>query len=898
MTLKPPNTPTDDLSSLLDFELAQLPYNAWAYGATGEGISNETASLQRGLDAAAGANFEIPIGTYKTTCAAGTATTAVGSYSLTSVTPTTGWVNGEPIHGEGIPIGTTIASGAGTATMVMSAPATIANTLVPIKTCLLVRANTTVTCHKYAQFNVTGTGNAVEFYTATRRTPVTGFTLPANTVESAEVIPLSTVSAASFAVGNFVQLRDSYTLGGEICHRETNIVEYVVAGTATATTTNTSPNLTLVSPASTANTTTSSTSLTAVAPTTGWSNGMIVTGSGIPSGTTIVSGAGTATMVMSAASSSTQTGIAISSGWYNGMLVTGTNIPAGTYIVSGAGTATMVMSQNATNTTAGVTITGSGIWLKYPVNYAYLTSLSAAISIVSPADNTHWKCGKFDLTGVVSNVGGADRDVFYIEWGSNCSIEDITAVNYPNKVINFYACVNCHQRRIVAYLPSAVGPGEGYGCRLEYSRDCSIRQVWGRSIRHTADLSGGSDCLVDGVFSTGGVVASQIAAFIHGLESKRHRVINVFASNVETAFGAGNGTFGGDFDFVAEGIVSHRCDTSVAIINGCSGWTVRAQTKNSTIRAGTVDNSTNGYFEVTCDGIVTNPSGYGAVTVSGTSGDIVIKPRIRNPIFKGVAITATATAGKITILDADIDMGTVNANGIDATSLVATSKVLVSGGTIKMNNVNPSAISLTGPAGSELAVERGTQITGTMLRGIVMLGGSTDQIVKGTKFRGTISEQVRVEAGTVHIGGGADFTTGTAIRMATAATALFIGDVDLSAATTKLSNTAAASVTGGDALRHITPVTLNSTDAAFTLTPSASSESTYFTAVMAANRIVTLSTTNAYLGARFNITRTAASTGAFTLDVGTGPLKSLAVSQWCQVTYNGAAWVLTAFGSL
>lgn len=88
----------------------------------------------------------------------------------------------------------------------------------------------------------------------------------------------------------------------------------------------------------------------------------------------------------------------------------------------------------------------------------------------------------------------------------------------------------------------------------------------------------------------------------------------------------------------------------------------------------------------------------------------------------------------------------------------------------------------------------------------------------------------------------------------------------------------------------------NSTDSAFTLTPDTSPEHTIFTAVMAAGRVVTLSTTGAIAGMKFKITRTAASTGAFNLDV--GGLKNLAVSQWCEVTYNGSAWVLTSFGSL
>jgi hypothetical protein len=42
--------------------------------------------------------------------------------------------------------------------------------------------------------------------------------------------------------------------------------------------------------------------------------------------------------------------------------------------------------------------------------------------------------------------------------------------------------------------------------------------------------------------------------------------------------------------------------------------------------------------------------------------------------------------------------------------------------------------------------------------------------------------------------------------------------------------------------------------------------------------------------------RTAASTGAFNLDV--GGLKNLAVGQWADVEYDGAAWFLSRFGAL
>ena len=67
---------------------------------------------------------------------------------------------------------------------------------------------------------------------------------------------------------------------------------------------------------------------------------------------------------------------------------------------------------------------------------------------------------------------------------------------------------------------------------------------------------------------------------------------------------------------------------------------------------------------------------------------------------------------------------------------------------------------------------------------------------------------------------------------------------------------------------------------------------------LTADQSVTLNTASVPNGARYRIVRTANATGAFNLNVGTGPLKALTAGQWCDVDYNGSAWVLTAFGSL
>lgn len=93
-------------------------------------------------------------------------------------------------------------------------------------------------------------------------------------------------------------------------------------------------------------------------------------------------------------------------------------------------------------------------------------------------------------------------------------------------------------------------------------------------------------------------------------------------------------------------------------------------------------------------------------------------------------------------------------------------------------------------------------------------------------------------------------------------------------------------------------VSADNGDAATSIQARVSETTQWWATPLTSNRAVTLSTTGAYNGAKFHIVRTTAATGASTLDVGVGPLKSLAAGQWCDVEYNGSAWFLTAAGSL
>lgn len=87
-------------------------------------------------------------------------------------------------------------------------------------------------------------------------------------------------------------------------------------------------------------------------------------------------------------------------------------------------------------------------------------------------------------------------------------------------------------------------------------------------------------------------------------------------------------------------------------------------------------------------------------------------------------------------------------------------------------------------------------------------------------------------------------------------------------------------------------------DSAATLTGGTSKSTQIWNTPITADRAVTLTASPAWGDLKFKIVRTAAATGAFNLNVGTGPLKALAAGTWCEVTFNGTAWVLTAYGAL
>lgn len=98
-------------------------------------------------------------------------------------------------------------------------------------------------------------------------------------------------------------------------------------------------------------------------------------------------------------------------------------------------------------------------------------------------------------------------------------------------------------------------------------------------------------------------------------------------------------------------------------------------------------------------------------------------------------------------------------------------------------------------------------------------------------------------------------------------------------------------------IRHEGMTTIASdATAAFTWITFTNAPSIQLNVPITANRAVNLSTANAYVGESIEFTRTAAATGAFNWSI--GGLKNLAVSTWCRVTFDGAAWYLAAYGAL
>ncbi len=88
-------------------------------------------------------------------------------------------------------------------------------------------------------------------------------------------------------------------------------------------------------------------------------------------------------------------------------------------------------------------------------------------------------------------------------------------------------------------------------------------------------------------------------------------------------------------------------------------------------------------------------------------------------------------------------------------------------------------------------------------------------------------------------------------------------------------------------------------NAGTTLTIGSDASTQIWATVLTADRSVTLDTTGAYKGAKWRVVRKASATGAFNINVGSGPLKAMATAgSFADFEYDGSAWFLSAYGTL
>lgn len=529
-------------------------------------------------------------------------------------------------------------------------------------------------------------------------------------------------------------------------------------------------------------------------------------------------------------------------------------------------------------------VSGTTVNLKYPLNFAYTTAESAKVRKVTPAEDFHWRGGTFDLADTTGEVDAIQGTLAY-----GCTVEDVLVKHHTGKAVQFWQSLECHVDRVRGENPISVTAGLGYVVDFVYCRFCSNGTAYGESVRHIVNITGGSDVHGGDVLGGGRTTDDQAAAFLHGLGSRRCSFGTITVNNMQTAFAAGNGTFAnvGDFDFHVEKVIATECDDTVLITNGCTGWDVTVKATRAVIRAAAITDS-DGILRVDCDTITTNPSNYGAVSISGTSNvDGWVKAR--NTIYHAVQWTGSG----IVNLDVDIDMGSVAATGVACTPTAG--EVNVSGRIALNNSTSAIGVELGGTA---TAANVACKIVGSCERGVYAHGTYTaieiDSYIPGASG----AECVRLDnqGSSVHIKGGLlGFSTG--LRTTGTTTSVRISSSVKFTGSTKILNSAAAAILTGEGTQaptyssSITPdafarwqtITVTNTTAFTINAPTSAPDST-------GTRELTIEILNSSGGAMGTITWNA----AFVFNGFTWANPASTKKRFARFEWNGAKWVCTA----
>lgn len=218
---------------------------------------------------------------------------------------------------------------------------------------------------------------------------------------------------------------------------------------------------------------------------------------------------------------------------------------------------------------------GSGVvTLRDPIGHVYLAANGSTICPITTTKGIRWLGGQVDMSGVPGGISN-DCDAIYGNWLEDCLVADVTVFNHPSKGVAFYAGLNSRIHHCNAYSPALSGPGQGYNVQLEYCRDSIIEGGWSQNVRHHADIVGGQANKIIGGLSAGRPVGTgdgaQTGAFLHGLESRWCEIRGFVGDNLVGAYGAGNGTFGGDFDFDVVDCAGLNCGRTANFLQSSAG---------------------------------------------------------------------------------------------------------------------------------------------------------------------------------------------------------------------------------------------------------------------------------------------------------------------------------------
>jgi hypothetical protein len=433
----------------------------------------------------------------------------------------------------------------------------------------------------------------------------------------------------------------------------------------------------------------------------------------------------------------------------------------------------------------------------------------------TPVSRVEIKGGEFDMNLVVNSGGAGDRCAISGYWVDDCTVKGYQVYNHEYKACDFSHAYRTEIRQGRTKKPKNGGPGLGYGpARLAYSRHCVADTMWAESPGNSVvDIAGGSDISVAHV-SCGArrdPADFPVGVFCHGLFEQRITGDDIRALNLIEGVTCGNSSFGPTVDSSFTNVVTYGCDRGARVTDGCRGISIQGRFFSSVERAVAIQDSTDVEIDAYVGG--NQSASLAAITVSGACADIRIRrPTLRGTLaFSGITVTQTAGAGKVKIIDPDIDMGSTAQSAIAASGLVAGGSVIVKGGEIATNDATIDAVSFAGPA--DYVQCKNVEFAGAMLRCLRVSGLPLKVRVRGNYFASSTNGAVAIRI--EDVGGasapdvlavtGNDFnmtgTTPQAIALTTAVTSLQGNVIDIhgnrfGTITTRFANTGAATVRG------------------------------------------------------------------------------------------------------